>query len=146
MQHTDIDPETNRVTGEVVDSFHEVHRQLWAGLLESMYQEALAHELRLRGFFVRQEVPVPVEYKVRVLPLGFRLDLVVNDCVLIEVKAVESLHDVAFAQIDTYLKLTGLPVGFLVNFHVAVLKGNYHRRIPAAPQPLRASASPWSPR
>lgn len=129
MRHTDIAPELNDLTGEIVDAMIEVHRQLGPGLLESIYSEALAHELQLRGRFVRREVPIPLEYKSALLGGGFRIDLLVEDKVIIEVKAAEALVPVNFAQIDSYLRLSGLPVGFLVNFHAELLKGNYHRRV-----------------
>jgi GxxExxY protein len=116
-----------RITGQVLDAAIEVHRQLGPGLLESAYENCLAHELALRGIsFVRQQ-PLPVVYKDCKLDCGYRLDLIVEGQVLVEIKAIDALHPIHEAQVLTYLKLSGLPVAFLINFNVLKLKDGVRR-------------------
>jgi GxxExxY protein len=129
MRHTDQSAELNDVTRKVVDAMIAVHSELGPGLLESLYKEALAYELQQRALLVRREVPIPIRYKGAVLGGGLRLDLLVDDKVIVEAKTVRELDAVHFAQIDSYLHLTGVPVGFLVNFNVEKLKGSFHRRV-----------------
>ena len=112
---------------QVIGACIEVHRHLGPGLLESTCEHCLAHELRLRGFAVEQQRVLPVFYKGVHFGQGYRLDIVVDDWLVIEVKAVERLLAVHEAQALTYLKLAGLPVVLLVNFHVEVLKRGLRR-------------------
>jgi GxxExxY protein len=108
----DVDP----VTSEIIGSAIEVHRLLGPGLLESAYQQCLAHELTLRGLEFRMQVPVPVSYKGVNLDCGFRIDLMVND-IVVELKSVEKLLPVHEAQLLTYLKLASASTGLLINFN-----------------------------
>lgn len=112
---------------EVVDAAIAVHRALGPGLLESVYEQCLAHELGLRGVEARRQVAVPVSYRDLRLESGFRLDLLVAGTVIVEVKAVELLLPVHTAQILTYLKLARLPIGLLINFNVPMLKDGIRR-------------------
>ena len=102
------------VTGEVIAAAIEVHRHLGPGLLEVPYRLCLMHELGLRGFHVRSEVPVPLTYKGVQLEAGYRLDIVVEDKVIVELKAVKALEPIHDAQLLSYLRLTGLNVGLLI--------------------------------
>ncbi|HEY6079323.1 MAG TPA: GxxExxY protein [Polyangiaceae bacterium] len=122
--------ETGRFWGlseSVIGASIEVHRALGPGLLESAYETCLAHELDLRGVRFERQVSVPVCYKGTLLELGYRLDLVIERTLVVEIKAVESLSPVHEAQLLTYLKLTRLSVGILINFHVAVLRSGIRR-------------------
>ena len=117
----------------VVGACIEVHRQLGPGLLESAYEHCLAYELESSGFEVQRQVSVPIRYKGRLLECEYRADLVVNQCLLVEVKAVETVLPVHRAQVITYLKLLSLPMGLLINFHVPLLRQGIRRLInPAA--------------
>ena len=111
----------------VIGACIEVHRHLGPGLLESVYAQCLAHELALRGFQVARECQLPVIYKGVSLEQGHRLDLVVQNRLIVEVKSVERLLPVHEAQLITYLRLTGLEAGLLVNFNVALLKKGLRR-------------------
>ena len=105
------------LTKEIIVAALEVHTTLGPGLLESAYGKCFKHELELRGLQVEKEVVLPVRYKGVVAESGYRLDLVVERTVILELKAVEDLNDVHRAQLLTYLKLSGLRVGLLLNFH-----------------------------
>ena len=111
------DPRTSPIIGAAI----EVHRALGPGLLESTYEECLCHELRLRGLEFRRQVAIPVLYKGVSLDCGYRLDLVVQDEVVLELKSVEQLLPVHEAQLLTHLKLSGKRVGLLINFNVPLL-------------------------
>jgi GxxExxY protein len=112
----------NDLTYKIRGAIYKVHSSLGPGLLESVYEAALAYELMLIGLTVLTQVGVPVNYNDVKLELGFRLDILVDDKVIVEVKSVEVLHDVHKKQLLTYLKLTGKKIGILVNFNVATLK------------------------
>ena len=122
-----IPPETNEIARQIVDAAFVVHTALGPGLLESVYEVCLAHELRKRGLTVRQQVVLPVHYDGVRLDAGLRLDLLVNDAVIVEIKAVENLLPVHKAQALTYLKLTGCRLALLINFNVPVIKEGIHR-------------------
>jgi GxxExxY protein len=121
----------SRTVGElsrvVVDAGLKVHRTLGPGLLESAYERFIAHELELRGHVVRRQVALPVTYEGVTLESGYRLDLVVDDAIIVEVKAVEALTRLHEAQILTYLRLSGLGMGFLMNFNVVLFKQGLRR-------------------
>lgn len=119
----------NRLTEEIIGAAIEVHREFGPGLLESAYEACLAHELKLRGYRVEQQKELPVRYKKLTVELGFRLDLLVEDCIIVEVKAVDRLHPVHDSQLITYLRLTGCKVGLLLNFNVRVLKDGIRRKV-----------------
>jgi GxxExxY protein len=105
------------LTYQIRGCMFEVHKELGPGLLESVYESALAYELMSTGLNVQVQLPLPVKYKSIELQVGFRLDIVVEDKVIIEVKSIEVLHDVHKKQLLTYLRLTGKEVGFLINFN-----------------------------
>ena len=112
---------------EVIAACIEVHRHLGPGLLESAYELSLCQELSLRGMRFDRQRQLPLVYKGVHLDCGYRLDVVVNEALLVEVKAVERLLPVHEAQVLTYLRLTGLRAGLLVNFHVAALRHGLRR-------------------
>ena len=122
-------PRVNQVSGAVVDSAMRVHSLLGPGLLESAYHACLAHELRKRGFRVDTQVGLPVVYDGQKLDLGYRIDLLVENLVIVEVKCVEAIHPVHEAQLLSYLRLSGKSVGLLINFHVARLKDGIKRMV-----------------
>lgn len=117
----------NELTSLIIAAAIEVHRVLGPGLLESMYELCLVQELRDRDLLVDCQVAVPVSYKGRDLGANMRLDLLVEGRVVVEVKAVEALHDAHVAQLLTYLKLTGCKLGLLINFNEALLKQGIRR-------------------
>jgi len=117
----------NEISGAVVDAAMKVHSALGPGLLESAYAACLRHELIKRGFKVASEVPVPVVYDGIRLEAGYKLDLLVEDTVVVELKAIEALAPIHQAQIISYLKLAGKSVGLLINFHSLHLKDGIKR-------------------
>jgi len=124
-----LPPEIDRVAREIVDAAVEVHRALGPGLLESVYEACLEHELKSRGMAVRRQVQLPVEYKGTQIEAGMRLDLLVGDRVVVELKSVEELAPVHKAQVLTYLKLTGYRLGLLLNFNVVLMRDGIQRSI-----------------
>ena len=121
----DFDPLSNRVLGCAL----EVHKALGPGLLESAYENALAYELSTAGLMAQRQVDVPVVYKKVKLDCGFRIDLLVEKQLVVELKSVESLLPLHEAQLLTYLKLTGCKVGLLINFNVRLLKSGIKRLV-----------------
>jgi GxxExxY protein len=118
------------LTEQIIGAAIEVHRALGPGLLESAYEECLCHELHLRQFEFQRQVPLPVEYKGVHLDCGYRIDIVVKDAVILELKCVEHVLPVHEAQLLTYLKMTGKRVGLIFNFHVATLvRGGIVRKV-----------------
>ena len=123
--------ERDHFTQQVIGCAIEVHRTLGPGLLESTYEKCLAHELRLAGLsFVNQAV-MPIDYKGITLDCGCRLDFLVDDRLVIELKAVEQLLPIHQAQVITYMKLAEAPVGLLINFNVKLLKDGIRRLFPS---------------
>ena len=114
---------------DIVDSAFKVHKSLGPGLLECVYQTCLAHEIRLRGHQVRTQVPVAVTYEEVTLDAALRIDILVDDQVIVELKAVEALLPVFRAQVLTYLKLSGKRLGLLINFNVPLIKNGIRRVI-----------------
>jgi GxxExxY protein len=119
----------NDVTSQVIGAAIEVHKALGPGLLESAYCTCICTELDLRGLPYEKEKPLPIEYKGKKLDCGYRLDLVVANQLIVELKACESLQPVHEAQLLTYLKLTGIKVGLLINFNVPILKQGIKRLV-----------------
>ena len=117
----------NDLTGEVIGAAIEVHKALGPGLLESAYEECLCHELKLRGIEFERQVDLPIEYKGTKLDCAYRMDIVADDQLIVELKSCESLQPIHQAQLLTYLKLTGLKVGLLINFNVPILKEGIKR-------------------
>ena len=118
---------TDRIAKDVVDCAYRVHTALGPGLLESVYEACLVHELHKRGLAAQRQVALPVVYDTIRLDAGLRLDLVVEDCVVVELKAAESLLAVHQAQLLTYLKLSGHRLGLLINFNVPLIKDGIKR-------------------
>ena len=121
--------EINDITGNIVDSAIKVHKALGPGLLESAYEACLAHELRKRERKVLTQVGLPVIYDGVKLDVGYRLDMLVEDSVIVELKAVETILPIHEAQLLSYLKLSGLKVGLLINFHVPILTQGIKRMV-----------------
>ena len=119
----------NQITGEIIGGAIEVHPTLGPGLLESAYEACLLFELVQKGLTVQQQKPLPVIYKGVNLDCGYRLDLVIDDSVIVEVKAVDQLAPIHQAQLLSYLKLSGREVGLLINFNVKVLKQGIVRMV-----------------
>jgi GxxExxY protein len=117
----------NDLTGEVIGAAIELHKALGAGLLESAYEECLCRELELRNIAYERQKELPIEYKGTTLKCAYRLDIVVADNLIVELKACDDLHAIHQAQLLTYLKLTGMKVGLLINFNVPVLKDGIKR-------------------
>ena len=138
VRHT-RDPLSDRIIGFAID----IHRELGPGLLESAYCECLAHELSVAGIPFEREVPVPLRYKAVTLACSYRLDFVVQHRLILEIKSVDALLPVHEAQLLTYLKLTGKPVGLLLNFKEVLLKNGILRRVNSTPpQPTLCSSAP----
>ncbi len=119
--------EDNEITNLIIGSAIEVHKALGPGLLESAYQECLLYELNNNGLQVKKEVSLPIVYKEVKLNHGYRIDLLVENRIVVELKTVECFTDVHFAQILTYLKLGGFDLGLLTNFHTSLLKNGIKR-------------------
>lgn len=129
MHHELIPPEVEDIAKQIVDAAYAVHRALGPGLLESVYEVCLTHELTKRGLKTVRQVSLPVTYDSVVLDAGLRLDMVVADCVILELKAIEALLPVHEAQLLTYLKLTGHRLGMLINFNVPLIKDGIRRMV-----------------
>jgi GxxExxY protein len=112
----------NEISGAIVDAAYQLHAKLGPGLLESVYEELLSYELTKRNLKVERQKQVPVFYDENKIDLGFRADLVVEDIVLVELKSVETLAPVHKKQILTYLKVSGLKLGLLINFGAPLIK------------------------
>lgn len=121
--------ELNSITEQILKYSFKVHSELGPGLLESSYKECLFYELNKNGLFAEKEKPLPLIYEEVKLDIGYRVDLLVEKKVIIEIKSVEALNDVHAAQVLTYLKLSGCKVGLLLNFHTKQLKEGIKRFI-----------------
>lgn len=126
-QHRDREAQRNALTESVIGAAIEVHRHLGAGLLESAYENCLCHELYLRGLNFKRQVPLQINYKGTDVDAAYRLDMVVEDRIVLELKAIEVINPIHQAQLLTYLKLSGLKTGLLINFMVPVLKDGIKR-------------------
>ena len=122
-----IEAPFDETTGEIIAAAIEVHRALGPGLLESMYSECLQCELATRKLRYITQHPLPLVYKGKTLNTSYRVDLIVEDCVVVEVKSVAAILPVHRAQVLTYLRLTGCPAGLLINFQVAKLMDGVRR-------------------
>lgn len=121
--------ELNKTTEQIIGAAIEVHKVLGPGLLESAYEECLCRELGLRGIQFERQRPLPVEYKGVKLDCGYRLDFLVENAVVVEIKSVSGIEPIHEAQLLTYLRLGGWKLGLLINFNVPVLKDGIRRRI-----------------
>ena len=128
-ESTELVEDLNQLTDSVIGSAIEVHRALGPGLLESTYEMCLCRELSIRGVRFERQVLISVVYKSIELDCGYRADLVVEDSVLVEIKAIDSLLPLHDAQLLSYLKLGGWKVGLLINFNVELLKHGLRRRV-----------------
>ncbi len=117
----------NELSFKVIGIALELHKSIGPGLLESAYENALAYDLRESGLSVQQQVPMPFIYKEVKMDIGYRLDLLVENKIIIEIKSVENLAPVHYAQLLTYLKLSDLKLGLLMNFNSRLLKEGIHR-------------------
>jgi len=117
----------NELSYRIIGIAIDLHKNVGPGLLESAYENALHHDLQLAGLIVQSQVPMPFIYKNVRLEVGYRIDLIVDEKVLIEVKSIDALAAVHYAQTLTYLKLSGLKLGLLINFNVKTLKDSIHR-------------------
>jgi len=129
QRHREIEDQQDPRTASIIGAAIEVHRQLGPGLLESAYEQCLCHELHLRDLPFRCQVDLPVSYKGLNLDCGYKIDLVVNEEVIVELKAVERILPVHEAQLLTYLKLSGKKVGLLINFNSSLLTQGIIRRV-----------------
>ncbi|MBL0019262.1 MAG: GxxExxY protein [Bacteroidetes bacterium] len=127
MDQTELQNEVERIATALVNAAFKVHKALGPGLLERVYEVCLAYELGKAGFFVRRQVDIPIVYEGIVFEEGLRLDLLINDLVIVELKAVDLVNPVWKAQVISHLKLTGMPLGFLINFNVPLIKDGIQR-------------------
>ena len=114
--------EINDITGQIIDAAIKVHSALGPGLLESAYEACLMYELTKRGLAVRNQVPLPVKYEDVIIEVGYRIDLLVAELVIVELKSVDDVAPIHQAQLLSYLKLSGKKIGLLINFNVELLK------------------------
>ncbi len=124
---SNVSVDDERIATQVVDAAFRVHMELGPGLLESAYEHCLAFEIASRGLHIQRQVPMPIKYREQQLDIGYRLDLVVDQKVVVEVKAVSELLPIHRAQLLTYLRLSKLPIGFLINFNERVIKSGVRR-------------------
>ena len=118
----------NSLSGQILDSAIEVHRVLGGpGLLETIYEEALIHELKLRNMTIERQKPIPIRYKGCILKKPLVLDLFVNNTIIIEVKSVEKFNPIYHAQLLTYLRLMNISLGLIINFGEKFVKNGFHR-------------------
>ncbi|UCH64818.1 MAG: GxxExxY protein [Ignavibacterium sp.] len=117
----------NELSNKIIGAAIELHKLLGPGLLESAYENALAYDLKEIGFKVNQQVPMPFVYKEIKLDVGYRLDLLIEEIVIVEVKSVDMLAPVHYSQLLTYLKLSKLKLGLLINFNTKLLNDGIHR-------------------
>ncbi|MCW3161724.1 GxxExxY protein [Chryseobacterium oryctis] len=117
----------NELSYKIIGAALEVHRNLGAGLLENAYETALAYELKELGLKVNQQVSLPLKYKEEIIEKAYKLDLIVEDKVIVEIKSVVEIHPIFYSQLLTYLKLTNLKLGLLINFNTPLIKDGIHR-------------------
>ena len=123
----EVDAETNRIASMVVDAAYKLHSKLGSGLLESVYEAFFCHELKMRGLKTEKQVALPLSYEGMTLDAGLRLDLLVENRLVVELKAVETLLNIHQAQLKSYLKLSGHELGLLINFNVPLIKDGIQR-------------------
>lgn len=119
--------EINVITGQIVDAAMRVHSHLGPGLLESAYEACLAHELQSRALQLDRQLTLPIEYRGLKIDAGYRIDLLVEDLVVVELKAVDAVHPIHRAQLLSYLRLSRRPLGLLINFHSRHLRDGIQR-------------------
>ena len=117
----------NEISYKIIGAALEIHKRYGAGLLENAYEKILAYELRELGFDVKEQLSLPIQHKDLMIENAYRIDLIVNNLVIVEVKAIIDLPLISYSQVNTYLKLTNLKLGILINFHSELLKDGIHR-------------------
>ncbi|QBJ88538.1 GxxExxY protein [Chryseobacterium gleum] len=117
----------NELSYKIIGAAIEVHKNLGVGLLENAYETALAYELKMQGLNVKQQLSLPLKYKDMFIENAYRIDLIVEDKVIVEVKSVLELHPVFYSQVLTYLKQTNIKLGLLINFNNELIKNGIHR-------------------
>jgi GxxExxY protein len=135
-QHADVSSALNELSGTVVDCFFQVHKELGPGDPEQIYEDALSVEISSRNILFQKQKTFEILYKGQILPTAFRPDMIIEQRIIVELKAVEGINPVHQSQIYAYLKATGLPLGFLVNFNVPLIKdgiGRYMNKNSASP-------------
>ena len=128
-KHKPIPSKVEAAAGEIIDAAYKVHNTLGPGLLESVYEACLTHELETRGLTVQRQVMLPVVYEGVTVEAGLRIDLLVNDAIVIELKSVEQMLPVFESQLLTYMKLSNKRLGFLINFNVPIIKRGIKRMV-----------------
>ena len=123
-----VQNEINYLVGQILDACIKIHGELGPGLFESVYEEVLMYELCKRSLLVQRQIGIPVFYDGIKFKDGFRADLMIESCIIVEIKSLEVLAPVHFKQLHTYLKLSGIQNGVLVNFNVNLLKDGFYRR------------------
>jgi GxxExxY protein len=129
MSYQSIPPELNQLANEIIGLAIKVHKALGPGLLESSYKECLFYEVVKAGYFAEKEKPLPLIYETVKLDIGYRIDLLIENKLIVEIKAVDALADIHSAQVLTYLKLSGNRLGLLINFNVTLLKNGIKRLV-----------------
>ena len=119
----------NEISGKIIGAAIEVHKELGPGLLESVYEACLCHELKKAGVSFESQVDLPIIYKGEITGKTYRVDLLVENCVIVELKAVDTISPIHEAQLLTYMKLLNINLGLLINFNVEILKNGIRRRI-----------------
>jgi GxxExxY protein len=119
----------NEISGKIIGAAIEVHKELGPGLLESVYEACLCHELKKAGVSFESQVDLPIIYKGEITDKTYRVDLLVENCVIVELKAVDTISPIHEAQLLTYMKLLNINLGLLINFNVEILKNGIRRRI-----------------
>jgi len=117
----------NELSYKIIGAAIEVHKNLGVGLLENTYETALAYELKMQGLNVKQQLSLPLKYKDMFMEDAYRVDLIIEDKVIVEVKSVLELHPVFYSQVLTYLKQTNIKLGLLINFNNELIKNGIHR-------------------
>ena len=125
--YREIPPELNEITGQIVNAAFKIHTQLGPGLLEKVYEVCLCHEISKLGLEYERQTYIPITYDGLIFDEGLRLDVLVNNCVICEIKALETVNPVWEAQVLSHLKLTGIRVGLLINFNVSLMKDGIRR-------------------
>lgn len=129
MDYQNIPAELNQLSNEIIGLAIKVHKALGSGLLESSYKECLFYEIINGGYFAEKEKSLPLVYQAVRLDIGYRIDILVDNRLIIEIKAVDALADIHTAQVLTYLKLSGSRLGLLINFNVPLLKNGIKRLV-----------------
>jgi GxxExxY protein len=124
----------SELSGRIIGAAIEVHKSLGPGLLESVYEECLCHELLLRGVSFERQKPLIVKYKGKILECGYRLDMVIENRIILELKSCEKIDPIHKAQLLTYLKLSGLHLGLILNFNVPVMRNGVVRIVNELPE------------